>query len=181
MFVTSRPLIPSGKLEKAVKINKLTREAAGTWRRDEVLTLAILVSGGTNFGDHLVFCSQGDYRDLGGLVHIEADYPHRSSIMLNNYLGRRFNSLNDVAVHSDGSLWFTDPIYGFEQGLRRKPELPNQVYRFDPQSGEVRVAADGLGRPKGICLSPREKILYISDNDAFHGDGSVDQTRAAIM
>lgn len=34
----------------------------------------------------------------------------------------------DIALHSDGSIWFSDPIYGFDQGIRPPPELPNQVY-----------------------------------------------------
>jgi gluconolactonase len=181
VFVTSKPMVVPGRLEKTVKINKMTRELTGTWRRDEVLTEAVLVCGGTNHGDGLLFCAQGDYRNFGGLVHIEANFPHKSHVLLNNYLGRRFNSVNDVVVHSDGSIWFTDPIYGFEEGLRPKPDLPNQVYRFDPQTGDVRVVADGFGRPKGICFSPYEKMVYISDTDSFHGDGSVDPTRSATM
>lgn len=181
VFMSSKPFVPPGRFEKTVKLNKLTREQTGTWRRDEILTLAVLINGGTNYGNGLLFCAQGDYRDSGGLVYIEGDYPNKSSVLLNNYLNRRFNSVNDVVVHSGGSIWFTDPIYGFEQGVRPKPELPNQVYRFDPQTGDVRLVADGFGRPKGICFSPREDTMYITDTDSFHGDGSIDLTRAATM
>lgn len=182
VYVTSQKYVPDGKLEKKVMISRLTRKEDDSWTRKELLTLAVLCNGGTNYTDgHLVFCAQGDYREMGGLVHIEADYPFKMSQLLNNYMGRRFNSLNDVAVHSDGSVWFTDPIYGFEEGSRPKPELPNQVYRFDPKTGDVRVVADGFGRPKGLCFSPYEKIMYISDTDAIHGDGSKDATRPATM
>jgi gluconolactonase len=181
VFVTSDKFVPPGHHDKTTMISKLTRKMDGSWTRDEILTFAVLTNGGTNYGNGLLFCAQGDYRDMGGIIHMEADYPHRTTVILNNYLGRRFNSLNDAVVHTDGSMWFTDPMYGFEQGLRPKPELPNQVYRFDPQTGDIRVVADGFGRPKGICFSPQEKIIYIADTDAVRGDGSVDATRPATI
>lgn len=182
VYMTSRKYIPDGKLEKKVMISRLSRKEDGSWLRKEILTLACLCNGGTIASDgHLVFCAQGDYREMSGLVHIESEYPFKMTQMLNNYLGRRFNSLNDVAIHSDGSIWFTDPCYGFDEGLRPKPELPNQVYRFDYKTGDVRVVADGFGRPKGLCFSPYEKIMYISDTDAVHGDGHMDPTRSATM
>ncbi|KAF2752108.1 calcium-dependent phosphotriesterase [Sporormia fimetaria CBS 119925] len=185
VFVTSAPFVPHGRYEKIVKISRMGRNADGTWIRDgrgkEVHTLAVLISGGTNNGDGLLFCAQGDYRDYGGLVHIEADVPYKMTMLVNNYNGRRFNSISDVIPHSDGSLWFTDAIYGFEQGLRPKPDLPSQVYRFDPVTGDIRVVADGFGRPKSLCFASDEKALYVADTDCLHGDGSVDTTRAATI
>ncbi len=140
-----------------------------------------MANGGTTYGDGVVFCAQGSLRDPGGLVLMEAKRPHKTISLVTNYHGRQFNSPNDVVAHSDGSLWFTDPCYGYEQGFRPKPELPNQVYRFDPTSGDIRVVADGFGRPNGIAFSPDEKIVYITDTDYIHGDGSVDPTRASTM
>ncbi|ORY17613.1 hypothetical protein BCR34DRAFT_596790 [Clohesyomyces aquaticus] len=183
VLVTSNKYIPEGKFEKTVMISKMTRKPDNSWIRHEVLTVAVMANGGTNYSDNaFLFCAQGDYRDLGGLVSMDAEYPHRTTPLLNNYNGRRFNSLNDVAVHpGDGSIWFTDPIYGFEEGLRPKPELPNQVYRFDPQTGDVRVVADGFDRPKGICFSNYERSVYITDTGRVHGDGSVDPLRPATI
>lgn len=37
--------------------------------------------------------------------------PYISGLVIGDYYGRQFNSPNDVVVHSDGSYWFTDPIY----------------------------------------------------------------------
>ena len=96
--------------------------------------------------------------------------PHKTSVLINNYLGRPFNSPNDVVAHPDGSLWFTDPSYGHEGGFRPKPQLPNLVYRFDLQSGSIRAVADGLKKPKGLCFSPDYSVLYISDTDSLRGD-----------
>jgi gluconolactonase len=45
----------------------------------------------------------------------------------------------------------------------------------------VRVVADGLGRPNGICFSPDFQTLYLTDTDWIHGNGSTDDTRASTM
>lgn len=97
--------------------------------------------------------------------------------LVTHFHGRDFNSPNDVVVAKDGAIWFTDPCYGNEQDFRQRPKLPNQVYRFDPKTGDLRVVADGFGRPNGIAFSPDEKIVYITDTDVVHGDGSKDLTR----
>ena len=78
---------------------------------------------------------------------------------------RPFNFVNDVVVRSDGSIWFMDPIYGFEQGYRPKPQLPKKIYRYEPRIDSIRAVADWFGRPNGICFSPDEKIVYITDTD----------------
>lgn len=180
--MSSKQFVPDGKYEKSVTVSKLTRAGDGSWRRDNIPTLAVMTTGGTNYQGGMLFCTQGDYRDPGGLVLMEAEKPFRTRPLLNNFNGRRFNSLANLALHSDGSIWFTDPIYGYDQGTRPKPELPNAVYRYDPDNGgDVRVVADGFGRPNGICFSPDERIVFITDTDQIHGDGSVDKTRAATI
>lgn len=107
--------------------------------------------------------------------------PYQSSMLLTDFYGRHFNPANDVVVYSDTSIWFTDQNYGSEQGIRPRPVLPNQVYRYDAKSKAVRAMADGFGRPNGICFGPDEKILYITDTDWIHGDGTTDLTRASTI
>ncbi len=102
---------------------------------------------------------------------------HPPKPIVTNFHGRDFNSVNDVVVAKDGCIWFTDPCYGNEQDFRQRPKLPNQVYRFDPSNGDLRVVADGFGRPNGICFSPDEAVCYITDTDYIHGDGSKDFQR----
>ena len=66
----------------------------------------------------------------------------------------------------NGSIWFTDPGYGIlsdYEGHVDKFELPADVYRLDPASGDVIVAASDFARPNGLCFSPDEKRLYIVD------------------
>jgi len=77
----------------------------------------------------------------------------------------RFNSPNDIAVKSDGSLWFTDPSYGLKG---RKAELPGKhVYRLNPVSGQISVVCKHFDMPNGIVFSPDEKKLYIADTGSL--------------
>lgn len=87
------------------------------------------------------------------------------TVLVDRYEGKRLNSPNDVAVKSDGSLWFTDPSYG----LGGKPgELDGKwVYRFDPQSEMLSVVSRHFNMPNGIVFSPDESKLYISDTGSL--------------
>lgn len=80
--------------------------------------------------------------------------------------GKKFNSPNDLVVHSSGTIYFTDPPYGLD-GLNDSPlkELPfNGIYRVVP-TGEVTLVSKTLTFPNGVALSPDEKILYIGVSD----------------
>ena len=134
-------------------------------------------NGGVNYlDDTILMCAQGSAtRGTGGIYHIPRSGAAKP--LVTNFHGRDFNSPNDVIVASDGSIWFTDPCYANEQDFRQHPKLPNQVYRFNPKTGDIRVVADRLGRPNGICFSPDEKIVYITDTDYIHGDGTKDPLR----
>lgn len=93
--------------------------------------------------------------------------------LVTNFHGREFNSVNDVVVSKDGCIWFTDPTYGYEQDYRPQPKLPNHVYRFNPETGDLRVVADDMKMPNGLCFSPKEDVLYVTDTDMIHADGDV--------
>jgi gluconolactonase len=75
---------------------------------------------------------------------------HETIVLLNNFFGRQFNSLNDIAIHpSNKDIYFTDTLYGFLQDFRPVPGLRNQVYRFNVATGAVSVVADGFVLPNG--------------------------------
>jgi gluconolactonase len=83
-----------------------------------------------------------------------------------------FNSLNDIVQASDGSIWFTDPQYGYEQGFRPPPESGNWVWRYDYKTNKTRLMADQFIRPNGIAFSLNEDYVYITDSGYWSGDGT---------
>lgn len=79
-----------------------------------------------------------------------------------HYDGLRLNSPNDMAVRSDGSVFFTDPPYGIKSD---QEELGfSGIYRLDP-AGNLKLLDKSLARPNGIVFSPDEKILYVNDSE----------------
>jgi gluconolactonase len=125
--------------------------------------------------------ANGNTRDLSGRL-ITCEHGSRSvtrtefdgtiTVLADRYKGKRLNSPNDVIVKSDGSIWFTDPSYGIDtdyEGFRAIQELPCNVYRLDPNSGECTVVADDFVRPNGLAFSPDESRLYIVESGITHG------------
>jgi gluconolactonase len=107
----------------------------------------------------LLSCEHGDRRlsvlTTGGGKRTLAD----------NYQGKRFNSPNDLAVHSSGAIYFTDPPYGLPKNWddpKRELDFCG-VYRF--QGGEVTLLTQEMTRPNGIAFSPDEKTLYVANSD----------------
>jgi gluconolactonase len=87
------------------------------------------------------------------------------TVLIDKFDGKPLNSPNDVVVKSDGSIWFSDPLFGIlgnYEGHPATPELPANVYRLDPQTGRAAVVA-GDFTPNGLCFSPDEKKMYLVD------------------
>ena len=92
------------------------------------------------------------------LVRTEAD--GKITVLADKIDGKRFNSPNDVAVRSDGTLWFTDPPWG----LTGPGEIPGHwVYKLNPETGTVEAVIKDLAMPNGIIFSPDESRLYVAD------------------
>jgi gluconolactonase len=85
-----------------------------------------------------------------------------------HYQGKELNSPNDVVTRSDGTTYFSDPVYGRVPGfgIEREQDLPFQgVYRIAPGGGEpvLAVREDEFEQPNGLCFSPDESLMYIND------------------
>lgn len=94
-----------------------------------------------------------------------------SEVIASHYDGKELNSPNDVVVANDGSVYFTDPIYGRWPvvGEVREPEMGFQgVYRVPPGNGHVQLLVDDFVQPNGLCFSPGEEYLYVNDSGVHH-------------
>ena len=122
--------------------------------------------------------ANGHARDRQGrLISCEHDtrritrteYDGTLTVLADSFDGKPLNSPNDIAVKSDGSIWFTDPpfgISGFYEGHKATPQLAENVYRLDPQSSKLEVVLGDVRGPNGICFSPDEKTLYVVESRA---------------
>jgi gluconolactonase len=115
----------------------------------------------------LVVCEQGTLWQPAGITRVDRVTGGVETVV-DEWLGLRLNSPNDVVVKRDGTIWFTDPSYGYLQGFRPAPQVGDQVYRYDPRSGALSVVADGFDKPNGLAFSPREDVLYVGDNGDPH-------------
>jgi gluconolactonase len=177
-FTSARLLEPDGS--QKVVISKINLNESPP-KSEVVNTDVLMANGGIKYKNGVLFCEQGDMERLGALSWMEDRPPYNVTTMVDSFQGRPFNSPNDIVVHRDGSTWFTDPIYGYMQKFKPKPSLPSQIYRYDPAIKAIRAVADGFVRPNGICFSPDQSVVYVSDTEQANGDGIFDQGKFASM
>ena len=122
--------------------------------------------------------ANGQSRDLQGRL-IQCHHSSRSltrlehtgsiTTLVREARGHRLNAPNDVVVKRDGSIWFSDPLYGLMndyEGGRQESEQPPAVYRLDPDSGSITAVATDFDGPNGLAFSPDEQLLYVAESGA---------------
>jgi len=127
-------------------------------------------------------CSNGNTIDLEGRIIscltrgraiVREEHDGSMTTVADSFNGGKLTSPNDVVVKSDGSIWFTDPDYGFlhpELGHGDIPEQDrNRVLRVDPESSEVTMVSEDFDKPNGIAFSPDESVMYVGDTGRTHG------------
>ncbi|KAI0420491.1 D-lactonohydrolase [Xylaria grammica] len=140
-------------------------------------------NGAVNYKDNILFAAEGQGADKPSeLIIMNPREPYNTTVLLNNFFGRQFNSLNDIAIHPrNKDVYFTDPIYGLLQNFRPKEGLPHQVYRYNDKTGAVTVAADGFSQPNGLVFSPSGSHAYIADTGAQAVTWGVNATSPATI
>jgi gluconolactonase len=85
------------------------------------------------------------------------------TILADSYQGKRLNSPNDLVYRSDGTLFFTDPPFGFPKAFEdARKQLPFSGV-FSIYKGKLQLISKDFTGPNGIALSPDEKYLYVGN------------------
>ncbi|MBK0379011.1 SMP-30/gluconolactonase/LRE family protein [Mucilaginibacter segetis] len=85
-------------------------------------------------------------------------------VLVKDFKGLRLNGPNDVWVHPNGNIYFTDPYYQRPYWTRTKPDMDNQKVFYLPKGKDQPIALeDSLVRPNGIVGTPDGKRLYVAD------------------
>lgn len=129
--------------------------------------------------------ANGNTRDLQGRLvtcqHgtrsvVRTEHDGSQKVIADSHDGKRLNSPNDVIVHSDGSIWFSDPTYGILSDLEGSCADPEQegnfVYRVAPDGQGIRLVATDFVQPNGLAFSKDESRLYVAESGSSH-DASV--------
>jgi len=85
-------------------------------------------------------------------------------VLVDKYKGKKFNAPNDLVIHPNGTIYFSDPFYVGTEKL----ELDHMsVYRYDPRktANPLTQVTENISRPNGVILSPDSKTLYVAETD----------------
>jgi gluconolactonase len=104
---------------------------------------------------------------------VRHEHDGSTTVIADAFQGKRFNSPNDVVVHRDGGIWFTDPPYGGQlyEGATFTRELPTNVYRVDPGGRiDMVISEEQVPDPNGLTFSPDFRRLYVASTGKGPGD-----------
>ena len=131
-----------------------------------------------NNDGRLILCQHGDRR-LATIETKSSMNPNFSTV-IDNFEGYRFNSPNDLVLADDGSIYFTDPAFGFfnletfefvEDDIKKLNF--NGVYRYNLDNNDLSLITDKIDLPNGIGISPDNKFLYVNKMSVLDGNPKI--------
>ncbi|MGA1741679.1 MAG: SMP-30/gluconolactonase/LRE family protein [Pseudohongiellaceae bacterium] len=137
------------------------------WIEDDARVTSFRSPSGNSNGNTFDFQGRQLSAEHGGRRVVRYEQNGSITIIADSYDGKRLNSPNDLVVHPDGSIWFTDPSFGIRglyEGNPAESELKEAVYRVDGSNGRIEVLTDEVGQPNGLCFSPDYSRLYVADS-----------------
>jgi gluconolactonase len=89
----------------------------------------------------------------------------KHKVLLDLYDGKRLNGPNDLWVHPNGGIFFTDPLYKRNYWTRNpdRQQDGEHVYFMSQDGKKVERVETTLVKPNGIVGSANGKILYVAD------------------
>jgi gluconolactonase len=86
-------------------------------------------------------------------------------VLVDNFKGKLLNAPNDVWVHPNGGIYFTDPFYQrkYWKGRDEPEQKKERVYFLAKGAEELVVADEDFVRPNGIVGSGDGTFLYVAD------------------
>jgi gluconolactonase len=177
----SGPLVGLGEVEAVESSFTFTELEGPQWMPDEGVLLFSDVSADTIYqlgeGDEItVFRTPSNFSNglavdpQGRLIAAESgkrrvtrtERDGAVTPIAERFEGARLNQPNDIAVRSDGTIYFTDPLFGDPAELDF-----DGVFRIAP-NGDLTAEYRGetTEAPNGVALSPDESLLYVTDYSA---------------
>jgi gluconolactonase len=176
-----RAIVPeTAKLEQISTGYKFTEGAA--WLRDGSLIWSDIPANAIYRlkGSDLTVFRQPSHNANGNIVDpqgrvVTCEHGSRSvtrlerdgkiTLLADKFEGKRLNSPNDAVVHTNGTVYFTDPPYGIS---RQQEELGFAAsYQLRPD-GTLSLISKDFRKPNGIALSPDQRTLYVADTEGMH-------------
>ena len=112
----------------------------------------------------LLLAQHGDRRIARMDAPLTAPAPQFSTVA-DRFDEAKFNSPNDLVVHSSGDVYFTDPPYGLARGVEDPAREISYQGVFRARPGQVSLLTREMTRPNGLAFSPDEKLLYVAQSD----------------
>jgi gluconolactonase len=103
---------------------------------------------------HLLICQHGGH----ALVQYDGAILRP---LAESFLGCPLNSPNDLIVHEDGRIYFSDPPYGLKEGKLNPSNYQPLAGVYCLKEGALELVCDKYKYPNGVCLSPDGETLYI--------------------
>ena len=153
---------PAARTDGSIVFSDIPNQRIYQWSTDRGLQILREESGGANglFFDragNLLAC-EGDLRRLTRMTP-----KGKLTVLADSYDGRKLNSPNDLWIHPDGGVYFTDPRYGSQDDLQQGGF---HVYYLPSEGGKLRRVIGDLVKPNGIVGHSDGKRLYVADPGA---------------